>query len=70
MIKERNILNQTRPGTHAVHMVRFYRQKFGFTSDDFPGARDCHRYSMAIPLHNRMTTEDYHDVVNAIKELR
>jgi len=60
----------TRPGTHAVHLLGFYRQKFGFTPEDFPGARDCDRYSMAIPLHNRMTPEDYDYVVRTIKELR
>lgn len=60
---------QTRPGTHAVHMLGFYKERFGTRPDDFPGARDCDRYSMAIPLHNRMTAEDYDYVVKAIKEL-
>jgi perosamine synthetase len=59
----------TRPGTHAVHMLGLYRQKFGFTPDDFPNARDCDRYSMAIPLHNRMVAEDYEYVVRRIREL-
>lgn len=59
----------TRPGTHAVHMLGLYRRGFGFTQEDFPGARDCDRYSMAIPLHNRMVAEDYEYVVKAIKEL-
>jgi dTDP-4-amino-4,6-dideoxygalactose transaminase len=59
----------TRPGTHAVHMLGLYKQKFGFTPDDFPAARDCDRYSMAIPLHNRMTQEDYEFIVKNIKSL-
>ena len=59
----------TRPGTHAVHMLGIYRQKFGFTPDHFPGGRDCDSYSMAIPLHNRMTPEDYEYVVKTIKNL-
>jgi dTDP-4-amino-4,6-dideoxygalactose transaminase len=59
----------TRPGTHAVPMLGFYRQKYGFTADHFPGARDCDRYSMAIPLHNRMVAEDFEYVVKAIKKL-
>ena len=59
----------TRPGTHAVHMLGLYKQKFGFTPDDFPAARDCDRYSMAIPLHNRMTQEDYEFIVKNIKGL-
>lgn len=57
----------TRPGTHAVHMLGYYRDRFGFTSDDFPGARDCDRLSMAIPLHNRMSEDDYRYVVRALR---
>jgi len=59
----------TRPGTHAVHMLGLYRKNFGFKQDDFPVARDCDRYSLAIPLHNRMTEEDFHYVIRAIKGL-
>jgi perosamine synthetase len=59
----------TRPGTHAVHMLGVYRERFGYSPDDFPGARDCDRYSMAIPLHNRMTSEDFQYVVDAIKAI-
>lgn len=49
----------TRPGTHAVHMLGYYRDRFGVRPDDFPGARDADRYSLAIPLHNRMSDDDY-----------
>jgi perosamine synthetase len=59
----------TRPGTHAVHMLGYYRNRFGFQPQDFPGARDCDRYSMAIPLHNRMTPADYEHVVECIAAL-
>jgi perosamine synthetase len=59
----------TRPGTHAVHMLGFYRTKFGLTAKDFPAARDCDRHTMAIPLHNRMSGDDYKYVVDAIRSL-
>jgi len=59
----------TRPGTHAVPMLGYYRRQFGFTADRFPGARDCDRYSMAIPLHNRMTAKDYEYVVKTLRDL-
>jgi perosamine synthetase len=59
----------TRPGTHAVHTLNLYHRRFGYRPEDFPGARDCDRYSMAIPLHNRMTAEDFRYVVDAIKEI-
>jgi perosamine synthetase len=57
----------TRPGTHAVHMLGYYRDKFALNPNDFPGARDCDANTMAIPLHNRMTEEDYVYVVKALK---
>ncbi|WP_207239613.1 DegT/DnrJ/EryC1/StrS aminotransferase family protein [Pseudomonas sp. GW456-L15] len=60
----------TRPGTHAVHMLAYYRERFGFKPEDFPGARDCNDHTMAIPLHNRMSEEDYAYVVEAIRQLR
>ncbi|MDP7423261.1 MAG: DegT/DnrJ/EryC1/StrS family aminotransferase [bacterium] len=59
----------TRPGTHSVHMLGYYRDRFGLKHDDFPVSRDCARYTMAIPLHNRMTEEDYEYIVQAIRGL-
>lgn len=59
----------TRPGTHAVHMLGYYRERFGFRPGDFPGAQDCDANTMAIPLHNRMTDEDYERVAEALLAL-
>ena len=59
----------TRPGTHAVHMLGLYHRQFGYRPEDFPGARDCDRCSMAIPLHNHMAAEDFRYVVDAIKAI-
>ncbi len=59
----------TRPGTHAVHMLGLYRKRLGVLPEEFPVARDCDRYTMAIPLHNRMRDEDFEYVVKIIREL-
>jgi len=59
----------TRPGTHAVHTLGYYARRYGFTADDFPGARDCERNTMAIPLHNRMSEDDYAYVIAEIREI-
>ncbi len=67
ILQEKGI--STRPGTHAVHMLAYYRERFGLTPDDFPAARDCNDHSMAIPLHNRMVAEDYAYIVEAIRQL-
>jgi dTDP-4-amino-4,6-dideoxygalactose transaminase len=59
----------TRPGTHAVHMLAYYREKYGLKAADYPGAQTANDCSMAIPLHNRMVSEDYQYVVKALKAL-
>lgn len=59
----------TRPGTHAVHMLGYYRERFGTSDDDCPGARDCDANTMAIPLHNRMVQADYDRVIEALRSI-
>ena len=59
----------TRPGTHAVHMLTFYSQKYDLKPHDYPGAKDANDNSMSIPLHNRMSADDYKYVVRVIKTL-
>ncbi|MCH7725323.1 MAG: DegT/DnrJ/EryC1/StrS family aminotransferase [Planctomycetes bacterium] len=66
-LEERGV--STRPGTHAVHMLGFYRDRFGLSAEDFPVARDCAQFTMALPLHNRMTEEDYRYVVQSVKDV-
>lgn len=59
----------SRPGTHAVHCLGYYRQRFGFAPQDYPGALSCARRSLALPLHNRMTPQDYECVALALESL-
>lgn len=67
LLQQRGI--STRPGTHAIHMLGYYREHFGYAETDYPGARDCDANSMAIPLHNRMTEEDFEYVVSALRSI-
>jgi dTDP-4-amino-4,6-dideoxygalactose transaminase len=50
-------------------MLGYYRKRFGLRPEDFPGARDCDLQTMALPLHNRMSSEDYAHVATALHEL-
>jgi len=59
----------TRPGTHAVHMLNYYKNLMNIEPNDFSGAKAANDYSMAIPLHNRMVKDDYEYVVAKIKSL-
>jgi len=60
----------TRPGTHAVHMLNYYKNSFDIKPEDFPGAKKANDLSMAIPLHNRMTNEDYAYVVECLLSIK
>lgn len=66
-LQERGI--STRPGTHAVHMLSYYKDKYGLKASDYPGAEAANNFSMSIPLHNRMSPDDYTYVVEVIKNL-
>jgi dTDP-4-amino-4,6-dideoxygalactose transaminase len=59
----------TRPGTHAVHLLGYYRDVHGARAEDCPRAVECDRRSIAIPLHNRMSADDYAYVVEALRGL-
>ena len=68
ILQERGI--STRPGTHAVHMLNFYADKYDIKPEDYPGAQASNDYSMAIPLHNCMTKEDFGYIVEVLKEIK
>lgn len=59
----------TRPGTHAVHMLGYYSEQFNIKPEDYPGALNCNDNTMAIPLHNRMSAEDFEYVVDALRAI-
>ncbi|WP_133511706.1 DegT/DnrJ/EryC1/StrS family aminotransferase [Candidatus Thiosymbion oneisti] len=67
VLQEKGI--STRPGTHAVHMLNMYKERFGIQDYNFPVARDCCNNTMAIPLHNRISMEDYEYIAQCINGL-
>lgn len=56
----------TRPGTHAVHMLGYYSKRYDIKPNDFPNSYKANEYSIAIPLHNKMTEDDYKYVVETV----
>lgn len=57
----------TRPGTHAVHMLGFYRDKYGIRPEDFPNACIADRLTIAIPLYSTLTADEQSYVINAVR---
>lgn len=59
----------TRPGTHAVHSLTYYRDKYSIQPNDFPNSLSAANNCMAIPLHNKLTDDDVGYVIDAIKSI-
>lgn len=59
----------TRQGTHAVHMLGYYKNRFGYRPEDLPNAYACDKLSITLPLYVQMTDEDQVYVVNTIREM-
>jgi perosamine synthetase len=57
----------TRPGTHAIHSLGYYQQELQLTDADLPGSAICRDTTMAIPLHNEMSEQDYLRVIENLK---
>lgn len=58
----------TRPATHAVHMLTFYREKYKLKPQDFPNAYAANDCSISLPLFHGMTAEEQDYVIERVLE--
>ena len=58
----------TRPATHAVHMLAYYRQRYGLSANDFPNARAANDCSISLPLFHGMLEAEQQDVIQNVME--
>ena len=56
----------TRPGTHAVHRLGYYADKYRYQSEDFPKAALCEDTTITLPLFPGMTDGDQDKVVELL----
>jgi dTDP-4-amino-4,6-dideoxygalactose transaminase len=59
----------TRPGTHTVTELGYYRRVVGVEPGSCPVAAQLEATTMAIPLHNRMDDEDFAYVAECLHGL-
>jgi len=59
----------TRQGTQAVHVLGYYRWKYGLQPADFPNAYLADRLSLALPLYAQMTSEEQDFVCRSLQEV-
>jgi perosamine synthetase len=58
----------TRPATHAVHMLTFYREKYKLNPQDLPNAYAANDCSISLPLFHGMTVEEQDYVIEQVLE--
>jgi perosamine synthetase len=58
----------TRPATHAVHMLTFYKEKYSLKPGDFPNAWAANDCSISLPLFHGMTDAEQDFVIQQVTE--
>jgi perosamine synthetase len=51
-----------------VHLLTYYRTKYGLAPEDFPNAYAADRCSISLPLFNGMRPDEQDHVVNRVRE--
>lgn len=66
MLNERDI--QTRPGTHAVHRLGYYRDKYKLRPEMFPNACVAEDMTITLPIFPGMTSSDQEVIIEALHD--
>ena len=56
----------TRPATHAVHMLSYYREKYQLTPEQFPAAQAANDCSISLPLFHGMHQDEQAYVIDTV----
>ena len=57
----------TRPATHAVHMLSYYRNRYQLRPEQFPAAQAANECSISLPLFHGMRAAEQAFVIAAVK---
>lgn len=52
-----------------IHLHSYYREKYGYTPDDFPVAHEEYMRLVSLPVYPRMTDDDVEDVIRAVIDI-
>jgi perosamine synthetase len=58
---------QTRPGTHAVHRLGYYREKYGLCAEQFPVAAQSEDTTVTLPIFPGMTDAQQDRIVECVR---
>jgi perosamine synthetase len=65
-MRERGV--DTKPYLPAIHLMSFYRERFGDREGEFPVCEDVARRSLALPFFGELTEGEIEQVVEALRE--
>lgn len=60
----------TRPATHAVHMLEYYKSKYGLIPSDYPNAYVANDCSISLPLFHGMKHHEQQYVIEKVLSWR
>ena len=52
-----------------VHLHPYYRERFGYRGEEFPGAESAYRSLISLPMFHGMTDNDADDVIRAVEKI-
>jgi perosamine synthetase len=64
-MRERGV--DTKPYLPAIHLMSFYRERFGHREGEFPVCEDVARRSLALPFYPELTDGEVEQVVEALR---
>ena len=60
----------TRPGTHAVHLLKYFSNKYSLKLEDYPNAAIADKCTIAFPLFYSLTDEEFDYIIKTIKSYK
>lgn len=59
----------TRPATHAVHLLSYFKNSYRLRADSLPAAYAADQCSISLPMFNGMTSDEIDYVVETVLEI-
>jgi dTDP-4-amino-4,6-dideoxygalactose transaminase len=58
-------------GVHYLSIPEhpYYQERFGWSPQDYPHARDIGRQTVSLPLSAKLTNDDVDDVIKAVRQV-
>jgi perosamine synthetase len=66
-MRERGV--DTKPYLPAIHLMSFYRERFGHREGEFPNAEDAAKRCLALPFFPQLTEGEVAQVTEALREV-